>query len=134
MGCDFALTKCLARYTNISCSMETSTARNKERIRSNQRRCIPTEHENLFEQTEVRNETLKFHSNIAAIDAPKCSICLEQFPGMKLHSFTSQCIHCHRDKHIPKLYSTMEGLNFLQQFEKMFAPVVASLLTTGPVV
>ena len=103
--------------------METSTARNKERMRSNQRRCIPTKHDqlqkisklsqqnSLFEQTEVRNETLKFHSNIAGIDAPKCSICLEQFPGMKLHSFTSQCIGCHRDKHIPKLYSTANNMD-----------------------
>lgn len=28
----------------------------------------------------------------------------------------------------------MEGHNFLQWFEKLFAPAVASLLTTGPVV
>ena len=39
----------------------------------------------LFDQPAVREKVLKFHSDIASVNRPRCSACLEQFPGMKLH-------------------------------------------------
>ena len=39
---------------------------------------------------------LKFHSDIASANCPRCSTCLEQFPGMKLHCDT-ECQRCSRN-------------------------------------
>ena len=120
-------------------SNETSTARDarqeQERIRANQRRYVETHEQRgarlqgmrafsnqqshsstpqqlpLFEQPSVRDKMLKFHSEIATIDSPKCSVCLEKFPGMKLHSSSTQCMHCHRDKHISQVYSAGNNMD-----------------------
>ena len=48
---------------------------------------------------------LKFHSSLASLDMVKCTTCLEQFPGLNMHSGSTECARCHRDHHTPKLYS-----------------------------
>ena len=45
----------------------------------------------LFHQPAVKTRMLKFHSDIAAIDCTRCSTCLEQFPGLKLASNSTEC-------------------------------------------
>ena len=110
-------------------SSETHSARDA-RISENQRRSVETREQGeaglqrmreqvsylpsqplLFDQPSVRAKMLKFHSDIAGIDCPKCSVCLEQFPGMKLHSSSTECLRCYRDKHIPKMYSAANNMD-----------------------
>ena len=44
-----------------------------------------------FDQPAVRENMLKFHSDVASVNCPRCSTCLEQFPGMKLHCDGTEC-------------------------------------------
>ena len=53
----------------------------------------------LFDQPAVREKMLKFHSDCLC---PRCSTCLEQFPGVKLHCDATECQRCNRDKHVPQ--------------------------------
>ena len=53
----------------------------------------------------------KLHANMATLDTPTCSTCSERFPGLHFHSKSNECLHCSRDKHIPKLYSSANNMN-----------------------
>ena len=75
----------------------------------------PTTHQQssqtpLFHQPAVKARMLKFHSDIA-IDCTRCSTYLEQFPGLKLTSNSTECARCSKDKHIPKLYSSANNMD-----------------------
>ena len=57
----------------------------------------------VFEQHHVQARMRHFHQEIATIESPICSTCMEKFPGMKVNG--SECLRCTCDKHVPKLYS-----------------------------
>lgn len=40
----------------------------------------------------------------------KCSICLEQFPNLKIDS-SGSCKRCSSDKYIPKVYSALNNMH-----------------------
>ena len=61
-----------------------------------------------FDQQAVRSKMP--HSDTAAVDCAKCSTYLEGFPGMKLQSDGTECLHCSMDKHIPKRYSSVNNI------------------------
>ena len=55
-----------------------------------------------------------FHARLTSLQAQKCVKCQERFPSMNVGqvSVTSdvnemECVRCSRDKHVPKIYSTM---------------------------
>ena len=48
----------------------------------------------------------KFHAHLATLNVSRCITCLKGFPGLQLHSRSIECLHCTRDKHVPKLYSS----------------------------
>ena len=60
----------------------------------------------LFQQSSVRAKMGKFHASMATLDTPVCTTCSERFPGLQLYSNSAECLHCSRDKHIPKVYSS----------------------------
>ena len=56
-----------------------------------------------------------FHSKLADLKVNTCVTCLEGYPGMSVRlasasSAESECLHCARDKHIPKLYSSANNM------------------------
>ena len=51
-----------------------------------------------------------FHAEIAALEMQKCTTCSEAFPGLQLRSHSTECMRCNRDKHVPKLYSSMNNM------------------------
>ena len=59
----------------------------------------------MLEQHHVQARMRHFHQEIATIESPTCSTCMEKFPGMKVSVNRSECLRCTRDKHVPKLYS-----------------------------
>ena len=65
----------------------------------------------LFQQCSIKAKMRKFHANMATLDTPVCTTCSESFPGLQLHSKSTECLRCSRDKRIPKLYSS--STNFL---------------------
>ena len=65
----------------------------------------------LLQQCSIQAKMHKFHVNMATLDTPTCSTCSERFPGLHFHSTSNECMHCSRDKHIPKLYSSANNMN-----------------------
>lgn len=65
----------------------------------------------LFEQPSVLAKMRKFHAEIAALEMQKCTTCLEGFPGLQLCSHSTECVRCNQDKHVPKLYSSMNNMD-----------------------
>ena len=61
----------------------------------------------LFEQPSVQAKMRNFHAEIATLEMQKCTTCSEAFPGLQLRSHSTECMRCNRDKHVPKLYSSM---------------------------
>ena len=47
----------------------------------------------------------KFHEHMSSLSVSKCTVCVEQFPGLQLRSNAMECVRCSRDKNSPKLYS-----------------------------
>ena len=64
-----------------------------------------------LEQSQVQAKMLKFHQQIAKLEVPTCSVCHEQFPGMKINSMQTECLRCSRDKLTPKLFSADNGMH-----------------------
>ena len=58
----------------------------------------------LLEQHHVQARMRAFHQEMATIETPTCSTCVESFPGMKVSAKKSECQRCARDKHVPKLF------------------------------
>ena len=65
----------------------------------------------LFQQCSIQAKMRKFHANMATLDTLTCSTCSERFPGLHFHSKSDECLHCSRDKHIPKIYSSANNMN-----------------------
>ena len=70
------------------------------------------ERNSLFIATKIAN----FHSHLAALQVSKCITCLEEFPGLNVRTVSpdsndTECVRCIRDKHIPKLYSSMNNMD-----------------------
>ena len=65
----------------------------------------------LFEQHSIRAKMHKFHAHFTMLDLSTCTTCLESFPGLQLHLGSAECLHCSRDKHIPKLYSSANNMD-----------------------
>lgn len=53
----------------------------------------------------------KFHKELSSLQTSRCSTCLENFPGVKMKSNSSECVRCHLDSHIPKLYSSANNMH-----------------------
>ena len=65
----------------------------------------------LFQQSSVRTKMLKFYAHhMATLDALRCT-CSERFPGLKIHSHSTECLQCSRDEHTPKLYSSTNNMD-----------------------
>ena len=67
----------------------------------------------LFQQTRVRFKMRHFHSRLKSVCVPRCVTCLESFPGMNVRrvsvsSDDTECLRCARDKHNPKIYSSVK--------------------------
>ena len=64
------------------------------------------------ESSRNREDRLQrnFHAEIAALEMQKCTTCSEAFPGLQLRSHSTECMRCNRDKHVPKLYSSMNNM------------------------
>ena len=46
----------------------------------------------LFQQSSVRTKMLKFHAHhMATLDVLRCT-CSERFPGLKIHSHSTECL------------------------------------------
>ena len=60
----------------------------------------------LFQQRAVHLKMAKFHEGLGSLQTSRCSTCFKNFPGLKMKSSSSECVHCHLDHHIPKLYSS----------------------------
>ena len=56
--------------------------------------------EQPFKQYSVQMKMRRFHEYFATLNSPKCLTCSESFPGIQLHSPTTECIRCYRDKHV----------------------------------
>ena len=65
----------------------------------------------LFEQPSVQAKMRKFHAEIAALELQKCTTCSEGFPGLQPRSHSTECVRCNQDKHVPKLYSSMNNMD-----------------------
>ena len=64
-----------------------------------------------LEQETTRARMRKFHQEIATIETPTCSTCMERFPGMRVNVIKSECLRCARDKHFPKLFSVENNMH-----------------------
>ena len=90
---------------------ETEEEREARLMRDREGRRQQPSHLPLFEQPMVRAKMQKFHAQIAALMVQKCTTCSEAFPGLQLRSQSAECMRCSRDKHIPKLYSSMNNMD-----------------------
>ena len=67
--------------------------------------------------TQAYAKMAKFHSDLAALELSKCSICLERSHAKKClfqNSEQSVCTRCKRDKSSPKLYSSENNMDPVQ--------------------
>ena len=65
----------------------------------------------LLEQPSVQAKMRRFHSHFSTLDVPTCTTSSKGFPGLKLHSRSTECLPCSQDKHTPKLYSVDNNMN-----------------------
>ena len=64
----------------------------------------------LFQQSSVQTKMLKFHAHhMATLDALRCT-CSERFPGLKIHSHSTEYLQCSQDERTPKLYSSTNSM------------------------
>ena len=64
-----------------------------------------------FKKRSVQMKMRRFHQYFASLSSSNCSTCSESFPGIQLHSSTTECMRCSRDKHTPKLYSSANNMD-----------------------
>ena len=63
----------------------------------------------MIEQPAVHSRMASFPSKLASVQILKCLVCFERFPALNMRDVLSsngdkECVRCHNDKHIPKLY------------------------------
>ena len=75
--------------------------------------CQQTSHLTLLHQPSVQKKMLHFHLTLASLEVVQCTTCLEQFPGLKITSGSgsTECVRCHKDKKISKLYSAANNMH-----------------------
>ena len=64
----------------------------------------------LFEQAAVQAKMRKFHAHLATLNV---FTCLEGFPGLQLHSHSTECLRCSLDKHFHFRYIPLLQLSIL---------------------
>ena len=52
-----------------------------------------------------------FHPGEYSYIGSVCVTCSERYPGLQLHSNSTEHLHCSRDKHTPKVYSSDNNMN-----------------------
>ena len=73
-------------------------------------------HRRRRERQSVHTKMVNFHSHLAALQVSKYITCLEKFPGLNVRTVSpdssdTECVRCSRDKHIPKLYLSMNNMD-----------------------
>ena len=89
------------RVIRLELMQQRLVAESKEERATRLENVQPDQHLPPFEQRCVQSA---IHQEMSTIDTPTCSTCMEKFPGMKVNG-QSECLHCARDKNVPKLYS-----------------------------
>ena len=69
-------------------------------------------HRRQREQQSVHTKMVNFHSHLAALHVSKCITC----SGLNVRTVSpdscdTECVRCSRDKHIPKLYLSMNNMD-----------------------
>ena len=65
----------------------------------------------MIQQQAVHSKVAAFqHSKLAGVQILKCIVGFEKFSALNMRDVSSsnddkECVHCHNDKHVPKLYS-----------------------------
>ena len=59
----------------------------------------------LLHDRSVQTKVSKFHEHMVSLSVSRCSVCMEQFPGLQLRCNATECVRCSRDKNSPMLYS-----------------------------
>ena len=67
-------------------------------------------HTDAFKQN-VRDNLNRFHESMSSLQFATCELCHEAWPAMKVRVRNNLhvCDHCHRDKSIPKLFSSQNN-------------------------
>ena len=63
------------------------------------------------QRSSVQSKMTNFHRQLATLTFERCSVCSEGFPGLQLHSQSTECQRCSRDKHAPKLLSSTNNMD-----------------------
>ena len=87
---------------------ETRLSQDRERYRVQQplRVQLPLLNERSFQTT-----VSKFHEHMSSLSVSKCSVCMEQFPGLQLCCNATECVRCSCDNGSPKLYSSGNNMD-----------------------
>ena len=67
------------------------------------------------QQTSSYDVMLKYHQTLSSIKSLKCDACLENFPTLSVSlqpNGVNECSRCANDKHIPKLYSSGNNMEY----------------------
>ena len=64
----------------------------------------------LFDPPSIIYKVTEFHNSLMSLAAVKCTVCLENFPTLKINT-AGICTRCHEDKHSPKLYSAHNNMD-----------------------
>ncbi len=89
----------------------TERLENIERSRAVRQATYPGAHQALLEQENVQKKMARFHQDMSLIECHTCSTCMENFPGVKFSTHTSQCLRYSRDNITPKLYSAENNMH-----------------------
>lgn len=92
---------------------DTEARRQRDRISHRQQPLQVLSPQPLLHQSVVHSKMRKFHSGLAGLQVSACITCNESFPGMTVRftSVGSECVRCFRDKHSPKMYSSLNNMN-----------------------
>ena len=70
----------------------------------------------LFEQRSVQVKMRRFHTHFASMNSSRCSTCSESFPELQLRPLSTECVRCCRDKHVPKMCSSLLTIRTLAPY------------------
>ena len=59
---------------------------------------------------DVIAKITEFHTHVDFLQSPKCEVCLEQFPSLRVNNYQC-CRQCAIDKHVPNLLSCQNNMN-----------------------
>ena len=63
-----------------------------------------------FDHPSIIRKVTEFHSSLMTLTSVKCTVCLENFPTLKVNT-AGICTRCDGDKHSPKLYSPQNNMD-----------------------